>query len=208
MFRPEEIYAISQEISRKYAPVVAVKSSGLAKGIALSQKELLGISEEIRLRYAPKLNSAKPKLVLLPIDPENLYVSWHLGVPQPNPGTQEDPNNQALVLRIYPNQTERSSVNTPSEWFDIAIDAGKHQEKVCLPKGTQASVFTAEIGTLEKNDQFHVLAASNAADLPQLFEYSHLKDNSRLPLNQNQAYSANQENLPDSRSSASNRDIK
>lgn len=206
MFRPEEIYAISQEISRKYAPVVAVKSSGLAKGIALSQKELLGISEEIRVRYAPKLNSAKPKLVLLPIDPENLYVSWHLGVPQPNPGAQKDAKNQALVLRIYPNKTERSRVNTPNEWFDVAIDAGKHQEKVCLPKGTQASAFTAEIGTREKNDQFNVLAASNVADLPQSYEYSHLKHNSRLPINENQAYSANQESFPDSRYPASNRD--
>ncbi len=44
----------------------------------LSQQDLIDISEEINQKYTPFDNHHQPELVLMPVDPINLYAYWNL----------------------------------------------------------------------------------------------------------------------------------
>lgn len=208
MLAPEQIYEISQEISRKYSPMVSAKSFGLAKRIALTSKELFEISEEITRKYAPKLNSDTPKLLLLPIDPQHLYASWNLGDSKVTSVAMDDTHKQDIVLRIYPKRDETITVNAVNDWFDVAIKPEQTRQKVLIPKEYKASKYTAAIGKLDLEDHLTVLATSKAAYPLRAIEAGHPTGYSGMPANNLfQAFSTNQEKLPDSRYNVSSRGI-
>jgi hypothetical protein len=159
-----ELFKISQEISRKFSPVVSVKSSDLARKIALTQKELKEISEEISRKYKPIIRSITSNVVVMPIDPESLYVSWNLGQTETTSTSVDKPNN--IVLRVYPKLEEFPSTSTAEAWFDIDLDQTKTRQKVPFPAGQTANSYTAAIGLRDKDNQLTTLATSNAIHSP------------------------------------------
>jgi len=172
---PKDILEIAQEISTKYSPTLPVKSFRLKKRITLTSKQLLEISDEISRKYKPKINLDKPKLVLLPIDPDHLYVSWNLGTSLSTTELKEEAQEQDIVLRIYPTQDNNTKGELTKNWLEVNITPGQTRQKVKLPSVNKSSSFIAAIGKRTPNDQFTVMTASEVAHRPyyKSANYSH-----------------------------------
>lgn len=159
-----ELLMISQEISRKFSPVVSVKSSELARRIALTPKELRDISEEITRKYVPTLKSKTASVVVLPIDPEHLYVFWNLGQAETTSSLEDKPKD--IVLRVYPKPEEFPSTSKVEAWVDVDLDRKLTRQKVPFPKGQQAYSYTAAMGLRDEDKQFTTLATSKGIHTP------------------------------------------
>jgi len=128
----------------------------------LSQQDLLDISEEITQAYSPHVIQHQPELVLMPVDPINLYAYWNLQVH----GVDKDVNDigMPLVLRIYslPEFSERP--NGMKLRFDIRVHGLKSQKKVHLPVAAMA--YSAIIGEINADNSFNTWAASEIIHVP------------------------------------------
>ena len=181
----EEIFEISNEISTKFSPIIPGKKWGSAKKIALTPKQLLDISEEITRKYTPKLNTELPKLVLLPIDPDHLYVSWNLGKTVASPKLSDNRQNQNIVLRIYPKTEGNADADSTMDWFDVAIKLTQSRQTIALSTANKTNTYTAAIGKLDGNNTLIVLANSQIIHKPEDF-------NSKNSPNQNTKLTSSQ----------------
>jgi hypothetical protein len=168
---PRELWEISQEISRNYSPAASATSEVFTAKIRLSPTEMLEISKEISRKYTLKISTGKPELVLLPVDPEHLYVYW-------NPGRAKTPsisidNSPEMVLRIYLQPDKNTSTTTPKSWFDVVIDNSRTQKKVLLPIQANASAYSAAIGKRYPNGHLVPLATSNVVHVPRVSRASY-----------------------------------
>lgn len=198
-----EIFAISQEISSNYSPVAFVKSQGYADGITLSPKELFEISEEIARKYTPKIFTHTPNLVLLPIDPENLYASWNLGDAAAVTPTSKD-DTPEMVLRIYPQPDENTNTTTRKPWFDVVIDKSQTQQNVFVPMESNAGAYSAAIGKRYPDDCLTALATSKIVHIPPgNMASNQFNDSGTLPNNIPQALSSIQVKSHNTRKNAS-----
>lgn len=208
MLSPREILEISQEISRNYAPIASLKSAGRTTKFIFSPKELLAISEEITRKYTPKINSNKPNLVLLPVDPGHLYAAWHLGDAQITSATNDE--SYDVVLRIYPKPDEDFKINRTNPWFDVDIDQTKNRQKIPVPKGHSSNTYTAAIGKRDQEDRLTIFAASSKdVHIPRGSMASYQSGESEmLPSSASQSFSSNQEKLPETGNNASDQGVK
>lgn len=168
---PAELFNISEEIKRKFSPMVSVRSMRGAKPVTLTSTELLEISTDISRKFAPVINSLTPKVIVLPVDPHHLYLSWHLGRSETAlamPDTlASKPDAQDIVLRIYPKPDENVTPPPPEPWFDVDIEPSENRRYVRVPKEHKANVYTVVLG--ERNEEGRlttVFATSNVAQTP------------------------------------------
>jgi hypothetical protein len=201
-----ELFIISQEISRKFSPVVSVKSSDLTRRIALTPKELREISEEITRKYVPTLKSKTSNVVVLPIDPENLFVFWNLGQTETISGLEDKPKD--IVLRIYPKLEELPITSKVEAWVDVDLDRTKTRQKVPLPKGQQAYSYTAAIGLRDEDKQLTTLATSKAIHTPRGNTAMHTASENKTLSTNSAQFSSNQDRLQNLNKSASGQSAK
>ncbi|NOQ13940.1 MAG: DUF4912 domain-containing protein [Methyloprofundus sp.] len=128
----------------------------------LSQQDLLDISKEIIQTYAPHEPHYQPELVLMPVDPINLYAYWKL-----KDNKTDDANkhvDKQLLLKIYsiPEISEHS--NTLQFSFEIKVDGFRNQQKVHLP--VAATAYSAVIGEINADNSFSTLATANTIHVP------------------------------------------
>ncbi len=128
----------------------------------LSQQDLLDISEEINQQYTPFDNHHQPELVLMPVDPINLYAYWNLKENKTN--TEISPVDKQLALRIYsiPELSEHPGKLQLS--FDIKVYGFRNQQKVQLP--IAATAYSAVVGEINADDSFSPLAISDTIHVP------------------------------------------
>jgi hypothetical protein len=183
---PEEMLDISQEINREFAPDFSIKkpepssqpkfSSEETKlspeelklppeKIKLSPEEMLDISEEIRLNFAPKASDNTQELVLLPVDPDHLYAYWNLGDDKLNTRPKNDSGDQ-LTLRIYSEANKNTEVTKTKPWFDVAIDSTKAQQSVFLSMRDHETAYRATIGKRSPDNSLAPVAYSNITQVP------------------------------------------
>lgn len=129
----------------------------------LSQQDLLDISEAITQTYAPHDIHHQPELVLMPVDPINLYAYWNLN----NSETDENIINNVdkqLALRIcsLPELSEDSSNIKFS--FDVRVQGLQNRQKIHLPAA--ASAYSAVIGEINADNSFSALATSDTIHVP------------------------------------------
>jgi|GEM_PF-291239 len=186
---PEELFEISQEISRKFAPnastdpafppdafpsrhtqrkfgknpINSLLHAGHRSCIRLSPQEMFEISQEISRKYAPNMSTATPELVLLPVDPCHLYAYWNLGDDKNITGLKEESANP-LILRIYWRPDENAALNNAKIWFDVALDTFQSRQKVRLP--IDGTAYSAVIGRLYPDNSLRVFADSNLIHVP------------------------------------------
>jgi hypothetical protein len=196
-----ELFVISQEISRKFSPVVSVKSSDLARRIALTPKELKEISEEISRKYKPIIKSITSNVVVLPIDPENLYVSWNLGQTETTSTAKDKPKD--IVLRVYPKPEEFPSIPTTEAWFDVDLDQTKKRQKVPVPPGQHGGSYTAAIGLRDEDNQLTAFATSNAIHPPRGNSTPHITSENKTLSTDIPQVSSNQDRLQNINKNAS-----
>ncbi len=167
----QEIYGISQAISRDYSPLLFTSRTTKAK-IRFSPQELLDISKQISREFAPSRHNMKPRLVLMAVSPKRLHVYWHVAkhrLTQTKPEEQQE-----LTLRIYTvsqasSEETLENAATPS-WFDIEINNVDGQQDIYLPNAIAASrpfQFRAALGQTREHQTFITLIESNTAAVPQ-----------------------------------------
>jgi len=161
----EEILEISQEINREFAPGFSTQIPSPAYQHKLSPKEMLEISEEISLDFAPRASNNTQELVLLPVDPNHLYVYWNLGDDKLNSTQKNDSENQ-LTLRIYSEPNKNTDTLKTKSYFDVAIDGAKAQQKVFLPMRAHETTYCATIGKRSQDNSLAPFAYSNITHVP------------------------------------------
>ncbi|TAL54989.1 MAG: DUF4912 domain-containing protein [Methylovulum sp.] len=186
---PEELFEISQEISRKFAPnastdpafppdafpsryaprkfgekpINSLLHAGHHSRIRLSPQEMFEISQEISRKYAPNMSTGTPELVLLPVDPSHLYAYWNLGDDKNITGLKEESANP-LILRIYWRPDENAAISNTKIWFDVALDTFQSRQKIRLP--IDGTAYSAVIGRLYPDNSLTVFADSNLIHVP------------------------------------------
>lgn len=128
----------------------------------LSQQDLRDISEKIIQNYAPHENLNLPELVLMPVDPENLYAYWNLK--QSSDSIDTPQMEKPLALRIYSLPEVNESHSHIKLSFDIRVDGFQNQKKIRLPLA--ASAYSAVIGELDADNSFCPLASSEPINIP------------------------------------------
>ena len=161
----EEILEISQEINRDFAPGFFIKKPETASQHKLSPKEMFDISKEISRDFAPEALNNTQELVILPVDPNNLYVYWNLGDNELNSTQKNDSGNQ-LILRIYSEPNKDTDSAEKKSCFDIAIDSAQSQQKVFLPMRTPQTTYSATIGKRHSDNSLAPFASSNITHVP------------------------------------------
>lgn len=162
---PKEMLEISQEINREFAPSFSTRTPSSNYQHKLSPKEMFEISEEIRQDFAPKASNNTQELVLLPVDPDNLYAYWNLGVDNLNTTQKNDSENQ-LTLRIYSEPNKNTDITKTTSWFDVAINNAQAQQKVFLPSWAHETAYHATIGKRYPDNSLAPFAFSNITHVP------------------------------------------
>lgn len=188
---PEEMLAISKEISLKFSPNTASRydNNGFPQenftfctdaqtntdtektdfdsfdhfSNSFSPKELNEISREISLRFAPKASTAEPELFLLPVDPHHLYAYWDLGENKTHIPFEED-SPYRLTLRIYWRPDANPEMKKSNVWFDVSGINPDCRQKIRLP--IDGSAYSAALGKLTFDNNLDVLATSNIIHVP------------------------------------------
>ena len=126
---------------------------------------MLAISEEIRQDFAPKASNNPQEVVLLPVDPDHIYVYWNLGDDQPNTAQKIEYGNP-LTLRIYPESGENADITITKPWFDVAIAGSQAQQRVPIPSWAHETAYRATIGKRDPDNHLAPLATSNLTQVP------------------------------------------
>ncbi|MDD5265677.1 MAG: DUF4912 domain-containing protein [Methylococcales bacterium] len=156
---------ISQEINSSFAPSLSTYIASPANQHKLSPQEMFDISEEIRLDFAPKASNNPQELVLLPVDPNNIYAYWNLVDDTLNAKQKNDSGNQ-LTLRVYSEPDKNMDSTKTRSWFDVAIDRPQAQQKIPLPLWSHETAYFAAIGKRHPNNSLSPFASSNITQIP------------------------------------------
>ena len=128
----------------------------------LSQQGLLDISEEIAQSYAPHDTHHQAELVLMPVDPVNLYAYWNL--------KDSDTENiiehvdKQLALRIYSLPELNNDPGHIKLSFDIKVAGFQNQQQVHLPLA--AAAYSAVIGEITADHSFSPLVTADTIHVP------------------------------------------
>lgn len=138
----------------------SVKGFSSSKSVAskLSRQELLEVSQNISLYFAPRISNIR-KLVLLPIDPEHLYAYWNLGDVQ-NEALSLSKTSNDKVLRIY-SQDVRGDVVKSKPVVDFNVQKSQTKQVISLPLINRRETYFAKIGELNPTEGFVALINSN-----------------------------------------------
>lgn len=163
-FSAQHLQAISNAISNNFAPQFTIKSQQTKATTTLSANELLEISNAVSLTCRPILET--PKLMLLPVDPQHVYVYWNL--PELKSQLREAKNTAAKpALRLFV-ETENSDSLHDTTWFDVDLDRTSQQQQITLPPMGNAYAYSASIGLLGADQQFIATRNSNHIQIPRL----------------------------------------
>ena len=150
----KELLAISKEISLLFSPYIPAEIPCLNTELALPAQQLLDVSESISLYYSPKIFSSTNKLVILPIDPQHIYVYWDLVDNQDTALSQSIVENE-ISLRVYAQSGENDySSSKEGPVVEIPIHAVQAQERIKLPLLDGVNSYSASVGRSTKKVDF------------------------------------------------------
>jgi hypothetical protein len=156
----KQVLEISLEITRDFTPCFSSPVPELVGYNRLTPRELLDIGEEICRDFAPKASDNIPELMLLPVDPEHVYVYWNLGKI-----TEASVPDKALTLRIYSQPDAQAADAKITHLFDVALDKSGNSQHVYLPNPDDV-LYSAIIGNYRTDDDFIAIAHSNSIHIP------------------------------------------
>lgn len=160
----KDILETSLEINEAFAPILALETTDLTDLSNLSPEEILEISENISLDFAPKVSNNSQKFVLLAVDPDHIHAYWNLA-----DSLRDDRKNSALrdqlTLRVYSEPDKKDRAKIPS-WIDVPINSSRSQQNIFLPNRTYDISYSASIGKHDQDDCFTAFAHSNSIHIP------------------------------------------
>lgn len=161
----EELLRVSHDISQNFSPKKALpKVEPLLKD-SLTSNALLKVSQDIALYYAPQNSSPTENLTIIPINSEQLYLYWDLGV---NNSHALLPSifDSNLLLRVYSKPVNNQHA-PPSLLFETPIQNIQQQKQVDLPLAGDHAVYFANIGVMTNTNNFDSIIKSNTTSMVQ-----------------------------------------
>lgn len=155
-FLREIVFDVSQNISRDVTSEIPAIVSKNEERDTLSRQELLEVSKNINLYYAPKILSNTQKLVLLPIDPEHCHVYWSL-----EGAFSHRREGQDLHLRVFSHTKEDRKSGQAKLLYETTIHISQARQKIKLRLSEKGVVYTASIGQYLSDNGFIALINSN-----------------------------------------------
>ena len=160
----EEILAINQEINQAFTPNLLGKTITPICEYNLSSHEMLEISENISLDFAPKAANNSQKFVLLPVDPHHIHAYWNLSDYLPD-NRKNSASKDQLTLRVY-SEADQKALTETSSWIDAPINSARSQQNIFLPNRTYDISYSASIGKHDQDNCFTAFAHSNSIHIP------------------------------------------
>ncbi|MFW5442751.1 MAG: DUF4912 domain-containing protein [Methylococcaceae bacterium] len=151
---------ISDGISKSFAPVIAAEILEQDEGIQLASQDLLEVSQNISLYFAPSMSSNANKLVVLPIDPQHIYAYWHLN-DNPEKSMSQRMLNDELTLRVYSQPEQKKQAVHISPLVEIPIHDFDSRHRIRLPEAENATAYSVSIEAAVKKNDFVSLIDSN-----------------------------------------------
>ena len=150
-FSSKELVDICKDISDRYAPALPASFSGDEMDFKLSKQELREISHNISLYYAPRILSSTQNLVMLPIDPQHIYVYWNLGDSQSSQPFH-DMFEQQLKLKIYSHTKGKQKAEKVYEATVQGVQSGQQIKLVldyhCSHYSAKISRYLPQLGCI------------------------------------------------------------
>lgn len=162
VFSGDELKAVVTAISRDFSPVFTTKCPLAPARAQFSASELLEISEWISRVYRPR-PADTPELMLLPIDPEHVYVYWNLEGAKPGLVTINDSDYQLALRFVSRPSADAETGPSQAPWFDIDITRPIQQQKIALPIPIDAdeTTYSVVIGRRYPDQRFVAFSDSN-----------------------------------------------
>jgi len=161
-----EMLEISQRINHDFAPSLPVQTDNTVLLNDISPQEMLSISETISHDFAPKISNNTTQLMLLPVDPNNIYAYWNLNKDDCYHMAKNDPIHQELTLRIYSTSPSDSEQYKTPAWWDVIVDNTKSQQSIPLPVSNQQNSYYASIGRRDENNSLISFASTDINTFP------------------------------------------
>jgi hypothetical protein len=152
----KELLQISKKISQEFAPKKPLTSADNSISMPVPQQQLLDVSLNISLYYAPRILSNSNTLALLPIDSEHFYVYWNLADYHQFNHTALK-HNEDLKLRVF----SQCKGNKPQLVFDTTVSSQQTQQRIGFQKIEKGAIYTASLGRLLSEHNFIALINSN-----------------------------------------------
>lgn len=138
----KELFDISHEISRNYAPAILKETPKFDDNLVLSKDELLEVSHNISLYFAPRILPNSENLVLLPIDPQHIYVYWNLGDRQSSQPFQ-DMLDQELRLSVFSH--DKGGEARIKKIYETTVHGIQSGEEIKLPVPQKTGIYSASM---------------------------------------------------------------
>lgn len=129
------------------------------KPLVLSKQELLEVSQNISLYYAPRVSIDANKLVLLSIDPEHLYAYWRLS-DNDRPACVPSSAENEMLLRVYSQEKTEAKVKSKLV-ADFVVKGSQSKQVITLPAPKKTEIYFARLGKLNPIQEFIPLIKSN-----------------------------------------------
>lgn len=127
---------------------------------SLTREELLEISQNISLYFAPKVTSNTRKLVLLSVDPEHLHIYWNLAESQ-NRVNSSTQLNSDLSLQIYSQENKKGRVKT-KKIADYNVKRSLSKQTISIPSSKKGKTYFAQLGESNLDQDYSILVTSNS----------------------------------------------
>jgi len=156
----QEMFNISDEINRNYAPIAPIKQKTSPAKVNSPCTNLLEVSQNISLYYAPKLSSSTKELTLLSINPLQFYTYWNLNENHSHLLSTTMYNDE-LRLRVYAQPEQGKTPVNSKSIFESPIHSIQGQKKISIPNASENMSYSATIGKCTLDDNFISLITSN-----------------------------------------------
>lgn len=138
--------------------VISAKNSATDESLKLSRAELREVSQNISLYYAPKQPLSGRKLVLLPVDPEHIYLYWNL-VDIESGESFQDMRDQELKLSIYSHSKDNQK--TVKKIVETTIQNAQSSHQITLPFVQSSGFYSATLSQYLPEKESVELVKSN-----------------------------------------------
>lgn len=134
----------------------------LDSGMVLIKQDLLEVSQKISCYYAPVFRLNSKSLILLPIDPQHLFIYWSMNDNSAKISSKAN-SDKELILRIYCQHTEKKEC--AKALFEMTIHHSQSRQKIKLPLLQKMTVYKASIGIYDLENVFIPLINSNVTQV-------------------------------------------
>jgi len=149
-----DLLLISQSITQRFSPNRPRAKCFTTNNSAISSQQLREVSQQISTYYAAKLDWNIPRLLLLPVTPNSLYIYWNLGHYQMDFIRPKQQAEKQWLLRVVAQSTTEVKKIMDKPVFEMPIEQAQSRQKITLETAYKPAIYSASLGMLDINHIF------------------------------------------------------